>query len=862
MEENLESIEGYVDHIIYRNADNGYTVLVLVCNEEEETCVGVFSDIAEGENIKAKGSYTEHPTYGRQFQVKSFEEKAPQDEVAIERYLGSGAIKGIGIALAARIVRRFKADTFRIIEEEPERLAEIKGISQRKAMEIADQVNQKKDLRQAMIFLQQYGINTTLAVKIYKTYGQEIYGILKENPYRMADDVEGVGFRTADEIASRVGIRTDSDFRIRSGIQYVLLQAAGEGHTYLPMQELTQRASRLLEVDPEHIEQHYMNLAMDRKIIMRQVEDSTQIYAATYFYMEANTATRLTQLNAVFDVPDIEIEDRIRKIEKKTGMDLDEHQVEAVKEAVRNGVLVITGGPGTGKTTTINTIIRYFELSGEDIMLAAPTGRAAKRMSETTGYEARTIHRMLELNGGMEGNAGFERNEQNPLETNLIIIDEMSMVDISLMNSLLKAILPGTRLILVGDVNQLPSVGAGSVLKDIIDSKMFPTVMLTKIFRQASTSDIIVNAHKINRGEKVSLDNKSMDFFFLKRYEADKIINVTLQLIKQKLPKFVGASEYDIQVLTPMRKGLLGVERLNTILQMYLNPPSDRKKEKEHGAIVFREGDKVMQIKNNYQLEWEIRSKYGLCIDKGTGVFNGDTGIIEEINDFAETITVNFDEGRMVEYSYKLLDELEYEYQLIERRRQGLGKPNLLYVKDLYAGLSQSNYWKYENHTSGSLKNELPGVLKSNGSNTEKINKTDNSETDLIYPAELQEEEQYRRYFKEALELEILEQGYPADKTVLYEILELLVETVTSRKKFLRICGEEKPKEVVKSRLMKLDSSHIQYILECLKENSTQIRNIKQYLLATLYNAPVTVDSYYSAQVRHEFGWGGRVDKN
>ena len=308
-------------------------------------------------------------------------------------------------------------------------------------------------------------------------------------------------------------------------------------------------------------------------------------------------------------------------------------------------------------------------------MLAAPTGRAAKRMSETTVYEARTIHRMLELNGGMEGNAGFERNEQNPLETNLIIIDEMSMVDISLMNSLLKAILPGTRLILVGDVNQLPSVGAGSVLKDIIDSKMFPTVMLTKIFRQASTSDIIVNAHKINRGEKVSLDNKSMDFFFLKRYEADKIINVTLQLIKQKLPKFVGASEYDIQVLTPMRKGLLGVERLNTILQMYLNPPSDRKKEKEHGAIVFREGDKVMQIKNNYQLEWEIRSKYGLCIDKGTGVFNGDTGIIEEINDFAETITVNFDEGRMVEYSYKLLDELELAYAVTIHKSQGSEYP-------------------------------------------------------------------------------------------------------------------------------------------------------------------------------------------
>lgn len=670
-----EMINGYVDHIIYRNADNGYTVLVMICDEEEVTCVGTFSDIAEGENIEAHGSYTDHPTYGRQFAVKSFEEKAPKDEMAIERYLGSGAIKGVGIALAARIVRRFKSDTFRIIEEEPERLAEVKGISERKAMEIADQVNAKRDLRQAMLFLQQYGISTTLAVKIYNTYGQEIYGILKENPYRMADDVEGVGFRTADEIASRVGIRTDSDFRIRSGIQYALLQASNEGHTYLPMPELTQRASNLLQIEPEYIEKHYMNLAMDRKIIMRQVDDTTQIYASSFFYMEANTATMLKQLNASFDVPDIEIEERLRQIEKQTKMDLDEHQVEAVKEAVRNGLLVITGGPGTGKTTTINTIIRYFELEGMDIFLAAPTGRAAKRMSETTGFEARTIHRMLELNGGMEGNAGFERNEQNPLETDVIIIDEMSMVDISLMYSLLKAIAAGTRLILVGDVNQLPSVGPGSVLKDIIDSNEFHTVKLTKIFRQASTSDIIVNAHKINRGEPVSLDNKSMDFFFLKRYEADKIINVTLQLIKQKLPKFVGASEYDIQVLTPMRKGLLGVERLNGILQMYLNPADQRKREKEHGSTIFREGDKVMQTKNNYQLEWEIRSKYGLCIDKGTGIFNGDMGIIEEINDFAETMTVSFDEGRMVEYPYKLLDELELAYAVTIHKSQGSEYP-------------------------------------------------------------------------------------------------------------------------------------------------------------------------------------------
>lgn len=672
---NEELINGYVDHIIFRNNDNGYTVMVMICDEEELTCVGVFSDIAEGECIEAKGEYTDHPTYGRQFAVKSFEEKAPQDALAIERYLGSGAIKGIGIALAARIVRRFKEDTFRIIEEEPERLAEVKGISQRKAMEIADQVNEKRDLRQAMIFLQQYGISTTLAVKIYNTYGQEVYSILKENPYRMADDVDGVGFRTADEIASRVGIRTDSDFRIRSGIQYALLQASNEGNTYLPMPELTQRASALLEIEPEYIEKHYMNLAMDRKIIMRQVDDVTQIYASAFFYMEANAATMLKNLDASFDVPDIEIEARLRQIEKQTKMDLDEHQVEAVKEAVRNGVLVITGGPGTGKTTTINTIIKYFESEGMDIFLAAPTGRAAKRMSETTGFEARTIHRMLELNGGVEGNAGFERNEQNPLEPDVIIIDEMSMVDISLMYSLLKAIVAGTRLILVGDVNQLPSVGPGNVLKDIIDSGLFHTVMLTKIFRQASTSDIIVNAHKINRGEPVELDNKSMDFFFLKRYDADKIINVTLQLILQKLPKFVGASMMDIQVLTPMRKGLLGVERLNTVLQMYLNPPDKRKKEKEHGTTLFREGDKVMQIKNNYQLEWEIRSKYGLCIDKGTGVFNGDTGIIEEINDFAETVTVCFDEGRMVEYPYKLLEELELAYAVTIHKSQGSEYP-------------------------------------------------------------------------------------------------------------------------------------------------------------------------------------------
>lgn len=675
MEKKVESLAGYVEHIIYRNADNGYTVLNLVSGEDEITCVGIFSAIAEGENIEARGEYTEHPTYGQQFKVASFEEKAPEDEEAIERYLGSGAIKGIGLAMAARIVRRFKEDTFRIIEEEPERLAEIKGISNRKAMEIASQVNEKRDLRQAMIFLQQYGITMNLAVKVYQAYGQDVYNIIRENPYQLADDIDGVGFRTADEIAARVGIRMDSDFRVRSGILYTLLQASGEGHTYLPETELTPRASRLLNVTPEQVEKQYMDLAIERKIILKQLEDQTQIYAASFYYMEANTATMLKRLNVSYDVSDTEIEQRIRGIEKKSGMTLDEHQVTAVKEAVRNGLLVITGGPGTGKTTTINTIIRYFELEGLEIFLAAPTGRAAKRMSETTGFEARTVHRMLELNGGAEGSGGFERDESNPLEADVIIVDEMSMVDISLMCSLLKAISVGTRLILVGDVNQLPSVGPGSVLRDIIQSHACNVVMLTKIFRQASTSDIIVNAHKINHGEEVALDNKSMDFFFLKRYDADVIINVVLQLIKQKLPKFVDASPYDIQVLTPMRKGLLGVERLNGILQRYMNPPANDKVEKEYGSTVFREGDKVMQTKNNYQLAWEIRTKYGLTVDKGLGIFNGDMGIIRQINDFAEQMIIEFDEGRMVEYPYKLLDELELAYAITIHKSQGSEYP-------------------------------------------------------------------------------------------------------------------------------------------------------------------------------------------
>ena len=671
----METLSGYVEHIVFQNEENGYTVLNLVCGEDEMTCVGIFHGISEGECLELSGEYTTHPSYGRQFKAASFQVKPPEDMVSVERYLASGAIKGIGAALAARIVKKFREDTIRIIEEEPERLAEVKGISQRKAMEIGEQAEGKRELRQAMIFLQQYGISQTLAAKIYKAYGQELYGILKENPYRLADDIQGVGFRIADEIASRIGIHTDSDFRIRSGILYTLVQASLEGHTCLPEGVLTQRASELLGVPPEPVEKHYMDLAIAGKVMIKEGEGCRFIFAAPYYYMELNTASMLKELDVSYDVPEPEIRARIQRIEQDTGMVLDALQAEAVKEVVTNGLMVITGGPGTGKTTTINTIIRYFELYGMYIFLAAPSARAAKRMSETTGFEARTIHRMLELNGGVEGSAGFERNEQNPLETDVIIIDEMSMVDISLMYALLKAVAAGTRLILVGDVNQLPSVGPGSVLKDMIESGRFHVVRLNKIFRQAAQSDIIVNAHKINRGEPVSLDNKSMDFFFLKRFDANVIISIVIQLIQQKLPKFVDAEPFDIQVLTPMRKGLLGVERLNGILQQYLNPPGQGKAEREHGDIVFREGDKVMQVKNNYQLEWEIRSKYGLAIDKGMGIFNGDTGIIKSISAYQETMAVEFDEGRTVEYSFKQLDELELAYAITIHKSQGSEYP-------------------------------------------------------------------------------------------------------------------------------------------------------------------------------------------
>ena len=698
----MATVSGYVEKIKYRNEENGYSILSVNSDGLDYVLVGTFPYISEGDFIEASGRDVEHPIYGDQIQVESYELKAPEDTASMERYLGSGAIRGVGTALAARIVRRFKADTFRIIEEEPERLAEVKGISEKMAQAISEQMESKKEMRQAMMFLQEYGISMSLALKIYNEYGSRMYSIIKENPYRLADDIQGVGFKMADEIAQKVGIFTDSDFRIRSGIYYTLLQSVANGHTYLPQEELLASASELLHEDPAVMEKHLTDLQMEKKIVVKvneekllkpEEDDSTpasrHVYASQYYYTELNTARMLHDLNLRGAEPETEIRKKLEKICEEERIEPDELQIRAVVEAVNSGLLIITGGPGTGKTTTINTIIRYFEQEEMEILLAAPTGRAAKRMTEATGYEARTIHRLLELTGvpsddkdtsGMH----FERNEENPLDADAIIIDEMSMVDIYLMHALLRAVNPGTRLILVGDTNQLPSVGPGNVLRDLIASGAFDVVQLTRIFRQAAESDIIVNAHKINDGERIPLGKRSKDFLFIRREQPDAIISAMLTLVREKLPNYVHADMFDIQIMTPMRKGALGVERLNTILQSFLNPKDPSKPEKEVGGTIYRVGDKVMQIKNNYQIEWETRNRYGIPVDSGAGVFNGDIGIIREINTFAEELTVEFDEGKMVDYSFKQLEELELAYAITIHKSQGSEYPAV--VIPVYSG--------------------------------------------------------------------------------------------------------------------------------------------------------------------------------
>ena len=689
----MATITGIIERIKFRNEENGYTVLAVTDNADgdEVVMVGTFAYVSEGDMIEASGRLTEHPVYGEQLQVEQYEMKAPEDLKTVERYLGSGAIKGVGAALASRIVRHFKADTLRIMEEEPERLSEIKGISERMAMAIGEQMEEKREMRQAMMFLQEYGVSVNLAVKIYQKYGPSLYGVIRENPYRLADDIQGVGFKMADEIARRAGILTDSQYRMKAGIFYTLLQAAANGHTYLPLEELKEEAAQLLLTDTGDLEKYLMDLQLEKRLVVKKGTEETAVYGAQYYYLELNTARMLHDLNIRGSIPQEEIRRRLEQVRQMEQLELDDLQAQAVAEAVNSGLLILTGGPGTGKTTAITAMIRYFELEEMEVLLAAPTGRAAKRMTEATGREAKTIHRLLELvpsgspdgSGlpGMESKDGrplgmhFERNEENPLDADVVIIDEMSMVDIHLMHALLRAVSVGTRLVLVGDVDQLPSVGPGNVLRDLIHSGCFNVVKLTRIFRQAAQSDIIVNAHRINDGQPVNLGKRSRDFLFIRRENPDQIISAMLTLVQKKLPGYVQADPFEIQVMTPMRKGALGVERLNQIFQNYLNPPGPDKAQKEYGGVIYRVGDKVMQIKNNYQMEWEICNDYNIPVEQGSGVFNGDMGVIQEINEYAETLTVEFDERRRVEYSFKQLEELELAYAITIHKSQGSEYP-------------------------------------------------------------------------------------------------------------------------------------------------------------------------------------------
>ena len=698
--------EGIVSKIIYKNEKNQYVVFVVETEDgDDETFVGYLSGLEEGMYILARGEYIEHASYGVQFQVAEYEVKMPDDLVSMERYLGSGAIKGVGEIMAKRIIKTFGKDTFKIIEEQPERLAEIKGISERKANEIGVSFIEKQAMREAVMFLGDFGISPNLSVKIFNEYGQRMYQVVKQNPYQIAEDIQGVGFKTADAIAARAGIGVQSDFRIRAALIYSLNQAVGLGHIYLPKELLIRWTKQLLEkgnsdyvqgvenlsIAEDTIEAQLMNLHVDGKVIIKTLEEQTIVYEQHSYHRELDTARRLLETKSTLDISEQELDDAIAKIEKQEKLQLDVLQKEAVKQAARQGILVITGGPGTGKTTTINAIIKYFELENLELLLAAPTGRAAKRMTEATGYKAQTIHRMLELTGGVAEDGDysgihFERNEMNPLEADVIIIDEMSMVDMMLMHALMKAIMPGTHLILVGDENQLPSVGAGNVLKDIIKSQCVPVVSLTHIFRQEEGSAIVENAHKINKGLPIQMDNKSRDFFYLPRKSVLDVTNEVGTLLTKKLPKYVGCEPSDIQVLTPMRNGELGVSRLNEILQNILNPKSPRKKEKElNNGTVFREGDKVMQIKNNYKMEWTVYGGKGrFKVEEGVGVFNGDMGIVKEIDSYNEEILVLFDDDKEVRYPYNLLDELELSYAITIHKSQGSEYPAV--VLPLFSG--------------------------------------------------------------------------------------------------------------------------------------------------------------------------------
>ncbi len=686
---------GYVENITFRNEDNGYTVMTISSGKEEMTVVGEFAYIGLGEYIEVDGEEYFHDIYGKQIKATSFKILPPDDESAYRKYLSSGAIKGIGAVLADRIVSKFGKDTFRVIEEEPERLAEIRGITRTKAVDICSQMEDKREARDIMIFLQGYGITPKLSTKIYNLYGDKVYEIIKNNPYRLADEVDGVGFKIADDIAIRGGVKIDASIRIQSGICYALNHASMSGHMYLPKDKLVELAVNILGLrdqyqnpdgtfDMSFLDEVFKELLATKRIIEKEIDGLQAYYLAPFYYTELYIANKLTALDFKDDVDDYIAKVKVNTIEETSKIELDELQRDAVISTAKRGVSIITGGPGTGKTTTINAIIDLFESEGKEVRLAAPTGRAAKRMTEATGHEAKTLHRLLEVNGLESGySERFGKNEDEPLECDVIIVDEMSMVDTFLFNSFLKAVTVGTKVVLVGDVDQLPSVGPGNVLRDLIESDKFRVSRLTKVFRQNEGSGIVENAHKINKGENFRLDNKTGDFLYIRREETTSVGDAVVGLIMSKLPQYLKVDMMDIQVLTPMRIGVLGVNGLNPKLQQYLNPKDKKKNERQIGDVIFREGDKVMQVKNNYQMAWEIRNnKY--VVDSGTGIFNGDMGRITKINNGSNVIEVKFDDDKYVIYDMAAAADLELAYAVTIHKSQGSEYPAV--VMPLHSG--------------------------------------------------------------------------------------------------------------------------------------------------------------------------------
>ncbi|WP_332830830.1 SF1B family DNA helicase RecD2 [Clostridium perfringens] len=699
----MEALNGIVESIVFKSSDTGYTVIKFRENNIIHTAVGVLPHVKEGQNLKITGSWVNHSQFGKQFKVEECEEILPTSKDGIEKYLSSGIIQGIGPVTAKKIVNKFGEDTLNILDNNIERLKEIEGIGKKKLETIIESYSEQRELKNITIFLQTHGLSVNQCLKIYKKYGASSVDTVKNNPYILCDEISGIGFKTSDKIARSLGIEIDSSFRIQSGIRYVINEFCANGHTFMPKDELIKEASNVLTVSGDIVEENIKNAALDRKIKLERVNDKEGVFTIPNYYCELGITNRILTL-AISNFQDIsvDVDHLILQFEKKNNITFAESQKDAIISAFQNGIEIITGGPGTGKTTIIKCIIEIFETCGLKVLLGAPTGRAAKRMSESTGKEATTIHRMLDMGVFEKEESVFVTNaEEHSLEADVVIIDEASMIDITLMNALLKSIKVGTRLIIVGDVDQLPSVGAGNVLNDFIESGFTKVVRLKEIFRQGKESMIVVNAHKINKGEMPKLNEKGTDFFFIRNDIQEGILNTIIDLINTRLPKF--NSNWDklksIQVLVPMKKGVLGVTNLNERIQNVLNPKAPYKKEKEFRSMVFREGDKVMQIKNNYSLKWTRIAGKGE--HEGSGVFNGDMGFIESIDLEGKKLSIIFDDERRVIYDFMYLDELDLAYAITIHKSQGsefpvviipayIGAPLLMNRNLLYTGITRA----------------------------------------------------------------------------------------------------------------------------------------------------------------------------